>query len=229
MARLRERLSALKRVTPAVKGVDWVGRWEDIQTVWKGAGRAIKWILATGAALWGWIMDNPLVMVYGPIVVLLVIGLFSPVVFEMLREAQIWRRAEQRRLEAERKRLAGWGDLLPEMELLADSLQEERRDREGESIALLNRNRIALAEIARALAARNIPHPDRSPPHRKTEEWETFLWGFIHRVKAGDAAILPTLYEDVQKALERREYWRDGANLVRHYLQQTKDEESEDS
>lgn len=224
MSRLRERLGALNRFTPAAKGgVDWVGRWEDIKTVGKWVWGGIKWLAVLATMVWRWIVANSLAdALLAGAVVLVALSLFGPSIQDEFRERRLAKKWK-------RKRLAGWGDILPDMERLAESLEAERLDEKGERIALLNGNRIALAEIARALVARNILHPDPSPPHRKTEEWETFLWGFIHRVKAGDADTLPTLYEDMQKAFERREYWRDGANLVRHYLQQMKDEESENS
>ena len=78
------------------------------------------------------------------------------------------------------------------MERLAESLQQERRDRQGEDMVLLNRNRMALAKVAGKLAERDIPHPEPSPPDGDTEVWETFLWGFVRRVNDGQAATLPT-------------------------------------
>ena len=107
--------------------------------------------------------------------------------------------------------------LASEMERLAESLQQERLDRGGEDVTLLNRNRIALTEIAKKLEERSVPHPDPRSPHGETEEWETFLWGFIHRANAGDAHTLPTLCEDVRKAFEQRDYWMDAENVIRHF------------
>ncbi|MXW19093.1 MAG: hypothetical protein F4X60_07840 [Gemmatimonadetes bacterium] len=206
----RKRSAAIARLTPLVKRVDWVGRAEDITTVakwiWHGAQAAVT----IGGVVWGWIVGSPALGLLMGLGAALVVGLFGPMVVEVFREAHVWRRAE-------RRRLTGWGDILPGMERLAESLQRERRDRQGEEIVLLNRNRMALAKVAGKLDERDIPHPEPSPSHGDTEVWETFLWGFIRRVNDSQAATLPTLYQDVLKAYEDREYWKDGANLLRHF------------
>jgi len=135
-----------------------------------------------------------------------------------------WQKRTTTTRDLETHSLDGWGDILPDMERLAERLQAERLDRTGEDTVLLNRNRLKLAGIAKRLDEREIPRPDLWPQHGETKEWETFLWGFVQRVNASEAATLPTLHQDVREALEQhREAW-DPDNLLRRYQEEQEPE-----
>lgn len=210
MGRLKRSLVALARVTPVVKKLDWVGRMDDAQTVTGGLWDALKWLFLTGATVVAWIMGSPWIAFTVFVGVGLIILLFGPPVEEEWRER---RRAKARK----RKRLAGWDEFLPEMKQLAEALQAERLDREGEDIALLNRNRIALAAIVKVLDKRGgIAYPP-IPGHGDTEEWETYLWHFVQLVELGKAHTLPKMYEELREAFARREARRDVANILRRF------------
>lgn len=226
--RLRKPLTALSRLIPWMKRVDWVGRGEDIATVAKAAWRAGKWLVLGVATFGTWIVSSAEAALLVFIGVGLVIVLFGPVITEEWIERRIAKAREQKRLDATRKaedrRLDGWGDILPDMKRLAASLQAERLDRTGEDTVLLNRNRLKLAGIAQRLDERKIPRPGLWPQHGETREWETFLWGFVQRVSDGQAVTIPTLHADVRKALEQhREAW-DIDDLLRRYLEERKSE-----
>ena len=226
--KLQKPLAALARLVPWVKRVDWVGRGEDIATVAKAVWRAGKWVTLTVATVGTWIVSSAGAALIVFVGVGLVLVLFGPLITDEWIQRRIARAREQKLLEAkgkaEERRLDGWGDILPEMERLAERLQAERLDRTGEDTVLLNRNRLKLAGIAKRLDEREIPRPDLWPQHGETREWETFLWGFVQRVNASEATTLPTLHQDVREALEQhREAW-DPDNLLRRHQEEQEPE-----
>jgi len=188
----------MKKLVKAVRVLDWIGRKDDAETAWGWIGRGMKWLPAAVPAAVGWIMGNKWIAL-----AILTVTCIALVLFLHHLE---WKARERRALKRHEERKANppWYEALAaDMEPLADALQQERQD--AEDIALLNRNRIALAKIAEALDERDIPHPNPLPPHRRTTEWETFLWNFVARVKAGEADRLPMLYREVQEAIEHRD------------------------
>ncbi|MDE0033688.1 MAG: hypothetical protein OXU75_11195 [Deltaproteobacteria bacterium] len=193
------KLAVVKRLGRAVKTLDWIGRKEDAETVglwvWRGVGRAGPFV----GGLWTWIMSSWQRASLVFVALWLLFSLLAPTIEAAWREGRTLKKAKE-------KRLAGWGDILPDMKRLAEDMNAERQDAEGDNIALLGRNRIALARIVRVLAERDVPHPSPTPRHGDTEEWEMFLWNFIGRVEAGEAHKLATLHQDMREAIaERRE------------------------
>ena len=137
----------------------------------------------------------------------LIVVLIGPSVTEEWAERRLARKRKEK-LERKAPRSGGGSASMggatscPTWSSLRRTCKRSARTGRGRDIALLNRNRDALAEIVKALDERDIPHP-LLPPHGDTEEWETFLWNFIRRVRAGEAEKLPTLYDDLRKAVER--------------------------
>lgn len=202
----RDRIAITAHPIRYLKSVDWVGRWENTKTV---VSIITALVLGGGA----WIMANWKVALTIVLAVFTVFMFFLPLLMMRWQEQGVWKRYEARKRSDIPKPLV---ELAKEAEQLAENLEQERRDTEGELVSLLNRNRMALRKIANTLRAQDLEHPNPLPPHRKTEKWETFLWNFIGRVGWGEADKLATLHQEVEAAFERREYWRDLNNIIRH-------------
>lgn len=203
---MKKKSAIVKRAGKTIRSLDWVGRLDDAKTI-------VSTLSSAAMGTWGWVMGNWKWGLFAVGLTLLLIRLFWPVIEDTWKEHRLWKRYEGRKRGDIPKPLA---KLAKKAALVAEALQRERLDTKHEDIALFGQNRKALRRLAGDFDDQNLDHPAPNPTQGDMWEWEAFIWDFIMYVEEGKLEKLPTCYQDIRELLEKREYWQDAANVIRH-------------